>query len=219
LKQITEIDDPRLVKALAHPLRIHILRILQDRTASPRELSEELDAKLPNVSYHVRALEALGLLELVRTEPRRGAIEHFYRARARLRVTGKAWAQVPDIVKNAMVAATLEQIWRYVEAGAKIGGFDRRDAHASRQPMVLDAKGFKDLGAALDDVLRRASEIEAESANRLAADGHKGEFSAGLAMMLFEAPPPRAGIPIKDAARPPHKTRRTTRSAGRKTGR
>ena len=77
VKQITEIDDPRFVKALAHPLRIHILRILQDRTASPRELADELGAKLPNVSYHVRFLERLGVLELVETQPRRGALEHF----------------------------------------------------------------------------------------------------------------------------------------------
>src|SRR5690242_4966125 len=139
VKQITEIDDPRFVKALAHPLRIHILRILEDRTASPRELADELEAKLPNVSYHVRFLERLGLLELVDTQPRRGALEHFYRASGRLRVTGKAWAQVPDIVKNAMVAATLDQIVDYVKAGAMIGGFDRADAHASRQPVVLDA--------------------------------------------------------------------------------
>ena len=35
MMQITEIDDPRLVKGLAHPLRIHILRVLENRVASP----------------------------------------------------------------------------------------------------------------------------------------------------------------------------------------
>ena len=50
-----------IVLPLAHPLRIHILRVLQDRVASPSELADELQAKLPNVSYHVRFLEKLGL--------------------------------------------------------------------------------------------------------------------------------------------------------------
>jgi DNA-binding transcriptional ArsR family regulator len=216
VKQITEIDDPRFVKALAHPLRIHILRILEDRTASPRELSDELGAKLPNVSYHVRFLERLGVLELVDTQPRRGALEHFYRARARLRVTGKAWAQVPDIVKNAMVGATLDQIVDYVNTGAMIGGFDRADAHASRQPMLLDAQGFKELGAALDELLDRANVIAAESAKRVAEDDHHSqELSAGLVLMLFEAPPAQTGIPVKPAHARPGSRRQSSRRSKR----
>jgi predicted transcriptional regulator len=30
------------------------------------------------VSYHVRQLEKAGLIELVATKPRRGALEHYY---------------------------------------------------------------------------------------------------------------------------------------------
>jgi DNA-binding transcriptional ArsR family regulator len=216
VKQITEIDDPRFVKALAHPLRIHILRILEDRTASPRELAEELGAKLPNVSYHVRFLERLGVLELVDTQPRRGALEHYYRANGRLRVTSKAWAEVPDLVKNAMVAATLDQVIDYVRAGAMIGGFDRADAHASRQPMVLDAEGFKELGAALDELLNRANAIAADSAKRMAEGDHRNdELHAGLVLMLFEAPPATAGIPVK----PAHKQSRARRQSSRRAKR
>ena len=216
VKQITEIDDPRFVKALAHPLRIHILRILEDRTASPRELADELGAKLPNVSYHVRFLERLGVLKLVGTQPRRGALEHYYQANGRLRVTGKAWAQVPDIVKNAMVGATLDQIVEYVNAGAMIGGFDGADAHASRQPMLLDAQGFKDLGAALDELLDRANAIAAESAKRVAADNHgSDELSAGLVLMLFEAPPAQTGIPVKPAHERPSSRRQGSRRSKR----
>jgi len=59
MKPITDIDDPRLVKALAHPLRIQILNLLRDRVASPSELADEIGAPLGNVSYHVRFL-ALG---------------------------------------------------------------------------------------------------------------------------------------------------------------
>jgi DNA-binding transcriptional ArsR family regulator len=216
VKQITEIDDPRFVKALAHPLRIHILRILEDRTASPRELADELGAKLPNVSYHVRFLERLGVLQLVDTQPRRGALEHYYRANGRLRVTGKAWAQVPDLVKNAMVAATLDQIVDYVRAGAVIGGFDRADAHATRQPLLLDAQGFKELGAALDELLGRANSIAADSAKRMAADDHRnGELSAGLVMMLFETPPAQTGLPVKPAHNAPRTRRETSRRSKR----
>lgn len=82
-KPITNIDDPRYVKALAHPLRVRILAILEERPGSPVELSRLLDVSLGVVSYHVRTLDDLGLLKLIRTTQRRGAIEHHYRAVAR----------------------------------------------------------------------------------------------------------------------------------------
>jgi DNA-binding transcriptional ArsR family regulator len=72
--------DPKLAKALAHPLRAQILERLERHTASPSELADELAAPLGNVSYHVRILADAGLIELVRTTRRRGATEHHYRA-------------------------------------------------------------------------------------------------------------------------------------------
>ena len=83
MRSITAINEPRVAKALSHPLRAQILGILEERRASPRELSEELGAPLGNVSYHVRALLHLKLIKLVKKTPRRGAIEHHYRALTR----------------------------------------------------------------------------------------------------------------------------------------
>ncbi len=65
---------------VAHPLRIAALSILAERPASPKELAAELGSPVGNISYHVRELERLGMIELVDEKKRRGAIEHFYRA-------------------------------------------------------------------------------------------------------------------------------------------
>ena len=189
MKAITDINDPRLVKALAHPLRVQILALLQDRTASPSDLAEELKAPLGNVSYHVRILAKLDLLKLVRKRQRRGAIEHLYRANGRVRVSDRAWGQVPGIVKTAMVDATLDQVGRYVEQAAVMGGFERPEAHIIRQPMRLDQKGWEELSAAVADLLQRANQIERESQERLKDAEHEGEMEAGLVMMLFEGAP------------------------------
>lgn len=204
MKAITDINDPRLVKALAHPLRVQILAALQEGTASPSALAEELSAPLGNVSYHVRILANLGLLKLVRKRQRRGAIEHIYQANGRVRVSDRAWGQVPGIVKSAMVDATLEQVGRYVEQSATMGGFERPEAHMSRQPMRLDAKGWKELSGAVGELLKRANSIEEESRRRLDKANHDGELEAGLVMMLFEgAPGSAAPVPAaaKDAER------------------
>jgi DNA-binding transcriptional ArsR family regulator len=73
-------------KALAHPLRARILEALAGEPRSPNELAVEFGEPLGNVSYHVLVLRDLGMVELVDTAPRRGAVEHFYRARWRVQL-------------------------------------------------------------------------------------------------------------------------------------
>src|SRR5919107_5509795 len=90
-----DLVDPRIAKALSHPMRARILAILNERTASPNEISEMLDERLPNVSYHVRALLDLECIELVDTAQRRGAIEHYYRAVKRPFFSDADWPQLP----------------------------------------------------------------------------------------------------------------------------
>ncbi len=188
IKPITDIDDPRLVKGLAHPLRIHILRVLEDRVASPSEIAVELDAPLGNVSYHVRFLVRMGLIELSGTEPRRGAVEHYYRAVGRPQISSKAWEQVPQVVKDALIGSTLDEIGKMVAAAARTGGFDRDEARVSRKAYALDQQGFDDLSEVVAEFQDRAAKIERESASRLAgADGKASELDTGVVMMLFEA--------------------------------
>lgn len=73
--------DRRLTKAIAHPLRLQILALANQRTISPSEYSEEMGASLSTVSYHFRKLADLGFLELVEEIPKRGSREHRYRGR------------------------------------------------------------------------------------------------------------------------------------------
>jgi hypothetical protein len=77
--------DPRLVKALDHVLRQHILLAAVAGEVSPSGLATALDEGLSQVSYHVKVLrdDCDGLIEETRTVPRRGAVEHYYRATAR----------------------------------------------------------------------------------------------------------------------------------------
>jgi predicted ArsR family transcriptional regulator len=72
-----------LARANTHPLRVSILEVLNidgGRTLSPKDLSLELQAPLSTVNYHVTELARAELVEIVREQPVRGAIEHFYRA-------------------------------------------------------------------------------------------------------------------------------------------
>jgi DNA-binding transcriptional ArsR family regulator len=198
-KPIANIDDPRYVKALAHPLRVRILAILEERPASPVELSRMLGSSLGVVSYHVRTLFDLGLLKLVRTTQRRGAIEHHYRAKERPRVSDDAWATASTVAKQAFISATLQQMFQYVQQSAAIGGFDRPEAHASRTALRLDEKGWKELTQATTKFLERVEKIEEAAGARLRRDPHDPGFrDVGVALLAFDAlpfsetPPPTA---------------------------
>jgi DNA-binding transcriptional ArsR family regulator len=112
-----EVTDSRVVKAYAHPLRVEILRLLEDRVASPTELATELGAPLSNTSYHVRRLEELGLIELRGRILRRGAVEHRYAARVHTsyvrtagRVDDEGWTAIARELER-----TLTRIERLVE--------------------------------------------------------------------------------------------------------
>ncbi|PZS07992.1 MAG: hypothetical protein DLM64_13530 [Solirubrobacterales bacterium] len=187
MKPYADITDPALAKALAHPLRGRVLAALEDRTASPSELARELDASLGVVSYHVRRLSALGLVKLVKRVPRRGAVEHYYTAKAHPRITDATWASMPAIVKQATIASALQQVGAYVNEAASAGGFDAREAHLTRSPVTVDGKGFTALAAELDALTTRIQKIEADSKKRLAHGGHEGEQQATVVLMLFNS--------------------------------
>ena len=103
-------DPARLVQVLAHPTRALILETLAARTASPSELATEFGLSLPLVSYHVSRLVKAGMLELVSTAPRRGALEHYYRASGRPEVSREAWAQLPEILRGILTEAVLRDL-------------------------------------------------------------------------------------------------------------
>jgi DNA-binding transcriptional ArsR family regulator len=187
LRTLHDITDPRLVKALAHPLRIRILAILEERVASPSQIAEELDAPLGNVSYHVRQLADLGLIKLVKETPVRGTLEHYYRAEIRPRISDRAFSTAPDLVKQATVGATLGQIGDAVNRAAAEGGFGRADAHLSRLPLLLDEEGWKLVSKELESLVDRIEKIQRDSGKRLMKTDHEGQVRGELVTMLFEA--------------------------------
>jgi DNA-binding transcriptional ArsR family regulator len=210
VKPYQDITDPALAKALAHPLRTRILAALEGRTASPNELAGELDAPLGVVSYHVRRLVNLGFLKLVRREPRRGAVEHYYTATSRPRITNDAWGKLPEIVKHASIAAAVDQVGAYVAAAAAEGGFDAADAHITRNPVTVDSEGWHALARELDGLHERIADIEAASQTRLARTDHQGEQPATVVLMLFRSP---SKVPTAEASPSHHRSGRRGSSA------
>ena len=176
--------DERLAKALSHPLRQKILQRLNDNgIKSPNELSRELGDPLGNVSYHVRILRELDCVELVRTEQRRGALEHYYRATAQPWLDDNQWARLPAAFRRKTHGRTLSELLEAASTASQTGGFDHPEVTLTHVALELDEQGWKDVVKLLNDTADAALKVQAESQKRQAkanADGEPLRTELGL---------------------------------------
>jgi hypothetical protein len=178
--------------------------------ASPNELAKKLGEPLTNVSYHVRMLHDLGCIELVQTEPRRGALEHYYRAVMRPFFSDRDWKRLPKNARNSVSDAILQLVWDDAAASIKDGSFEERgDHHLSRTVLPVDEQGWQDLHELLDQTLERALDIQAESASRAAKNGGETECAN---LVMFTHPTPSSA---KESTAPGSDARKRRRTAKR----
>ena len=167
--------DERLAKALSHPLRQRILqRLNEGGIRSPNELSRELGDPLGNVSYHVRILRVLDCVELVRTEQRRGALEHYYRATAEPWLDDEQWARLPAAFRRKTLGRTLSDILEGASAASRETGFDHPEVMVDRVELQLDDEAWSDVVTLLSETHDAVLRIQSESRRRqeeLGADG------------------------------------------------
>lgn len=193
-KQKTDGVEQIVAKAFAHPLRVQILIILNERVASPNMLAQDLDQSLNLVAYHVRVLEKYDCVELVDTKQRRGATEHFYRATRRQFLTDAEWARLPEVLRPGISGAMLKSAFQDIEDAVRAGTMDEiEDRHLSRTPMVVDRQGWSETATLLSETLDRLLEIQAESSGRLAESKEEGILSK-VEIMHFKSPDPQAAL-------------------------
>ena len=193
---VTNISDPRWLRAISHPIRIRLLAMLDEEPASPVVLAAKLEQPLGTIAYHVRTLYDLGLLKLVSTRQRRGATEHYYRTTGHPTASEEAWAALDAISKQRLLTALIARATDYASRSAAAGGFDAREAHISTDALKLDRTGWEQLAAESRKWLDRAREIERESAERT-REGPEAARPVGLTLMLFEALPFSADLPAE----------------------
>ena len=176
--------DSGVVKAIGHPLRMQLLTRLNERVASPVELARELDESVQLVSYHVRILRDLGFIELVSTTPRRGAIEHHYRAVRRPYFSDDDYAALPPNARAAIAGSVLEGVVAHAVQAHEQGVFAlNADANITSADIVLDDEGWAKLAAKVAEVYDYATELQAEAIPRIQAG--EESITARLAVMLY----------------------------------
>jgi predicted ArsR family transcriptional regulator len=125
-KQPKRVATPEEFKAMAHPLRLRILRLCLHEPMTNKDLAQRLGKDPATVLHHVRLLVRTGFLAPEKVRPgTRGALEKPYRS------TGKSWvlsAATPEqakeewiVVLDALRDELLEIDPDDVLAGARLG--------------------------------------------------------------------------------------------------
>lgn len=158
----------QLGELLRSPIRVKALVLLLERTASPKEISADLKVSLNVASNHVRELLKMKLIELVSTEPRRGAVEHFYRAVMQPIWNEEQWAALSVKERQEYVTWVMQLVNCDVAEALLAGTFNRRpDTHNSRTHLLVDEQGRREIKKIQDHALEASLAVGSASADRL----------------------------------------------------
>jgi DNA-binding transcriptional ArsR family regulator len=181
---IVGMPDDDVAHLLAHPLR-QLLLFEYDEPTSPSKAAARLGERVNVVSYHTDVLRRHGWIELVGTERRRGATEHFYRATRPRAIEDAVWARMPARTRRAIVLGALAVTADVAKAAALVGGFDHARAHLSRSRLEVDESALDEVAATLRETVTRVEQIAAAARERAPAVSERHE----LIIQCFRTPP------------------------------
>lgn len=178
--------DPRLLRALRHPVRQQILVSLLATPASAGELADELGLPLSRIRRHLRFLCENDAIEPAETSAAdaAGEDERRYRSMMRPYLDDAHFAQLPAERRELLNALTLRDIARRVDDGMAAGGFRHHQTHVSYTRLLLDEQGWQEVVDLLAGVLEEVMMIEAEAMERATPAGEELEASS-MAIMHF----------------------------------
>lgn len=157
------------------PLRLAIVDRLALEPASAAELAAALDAPIEQVRYQLKRLRAAGLVRVHREGTRRGAIERTFIADCRKAVLGADEVRdIPEHRLRALKTETVRLTFREAVAAARTGALRNDERHfLIRIPLLLDARGFREVGERLELALSQLLELREECLARSEESGEK----------------------------------------------
>ncbi len=80
MKSMFIIKEYDQLKALSDPFRIKLMMRLVEKPYTGQQLSELFEMSRARIHYHLKELEKLGLIEIVKTEEKNGIIQKFFQS-------------------------------------------------------------------------------------------------------------------------------------------
>ncbi|MEM8620155.1 MAG: helix-turn-helix domain-containing protein [Actinomycetota bacterium] len=167
------VTEPGQFKAIADPLRSHILDLALERAVTVGELADALDRPKSSVAYHVDTLVEVGLLAVVRTRRVRAIDERFFGR------TARTFVIAPDMKGSAPPAG------RFLTTAMAEVAPDRLDEYVETLRHVRLSKADADV------LFERIVEI----AEELTRQPHSGDTIYGFVAAIYPTNHPVLGDP------------------------
>jgi len=103
--EIFTIDDVATLKALAEPLRMRVLMILDEGDLTVKEMAARLGVPPTRLYYHVKILEDFGLVRVASTRMVSGIEERRYAT------TAKSWGVSDSLLSNPAISDVLKAMF------------------------------------------------------------------------------------------------------------
>ncbi|MBS1843787.1 MAG: helix-turn-helix transcriptional regulator [Actinobacteria bacterium] len=177
---------------LAHPLRVRILEILNQRDMSPAEFCRDGFApegmEVSNVAYHFRELAEYGALAMVERNERHGSIEPVYRGVGRAYFTDLQWSELDRDERVRLSKTMVQGLVARIEGAITADTFDSRlSRHLTWTAMRLDEQGWSEMTTALKATFGELEQIRADAEARLDRDGERG-IPSTCGILGFQSP-------------------------------
>jgi DNA-binding transcriptional ArsR family regulator len=179
----------RLLKALAHPIRLQLLAVMGYKLMSPKEFALLRGESASKVSHHFRRLEELGFIELVRTRPVRGAIEHTYRRVMQVVFSDRDWLVLPDEARQIIASTTLRELVGHITEALQAGTITALpNPHIAWWRRRGDELCWMEMAQILDATHNAVEQAWERAEQRMLKSGDGG-FEMTVALLGFESPP------------------------------
>jgi len=200
MKQIIASDrlkrfmDPRLIAALGHPFREHVLAECNEGIVSATQIGDGIGADVSLFYKHIQKLKRLGCIEEVDTQPRRGGTEHFLRATSTLFFDNPHWKRTPHSLRDDFSLTNIQSTLDEAVGAARAGTLNTRDdEHTTWMPGRFDRQGWSEAARVLEDALAKIGAIQRKSAERLAERNERGTPTT-VAMFGFQTGAPDQAV-------------------------
>lgn len=124
LKKHYHVSDLETLRALADPLRVQILELMDEQTLTIKQVAEKLGLSPSKLYYHFSALEKLGLLEVSKTRMVANMLEKTYKSVAEtldvdpslFKFSKEGDNEPINILLSSTIDATREDLLRSLQA-------------------------------------------------------------------------------------------------------
>lgn len=160
--------------AVAHPLRIQILILLNEGICTAQQIEEETGVHINTVGNHLRRMLAEGSIEIAHKEDLRNNVtQYWYKAVEVQQYSVEDFKRLPFQYRQHIVGAIAQSAIAELVAGLNSGKLADPEAHVFWDWLNLDAEGRDKANELTETYVEEMRTLERDAANRVAKTGEE----------------------------------------------